>query len=310
MLRKLFVFLLITLLGSLAIFAQDAPKPKKLTKPGEKQLSRAYSFSFAGSGGYLGIQMREITNDNFAKYGLNSIRGVGVEKVVKGSPAEKAGIKDGDVIIRFDGESVTSVRKLNRLVTEVAPDHKVAITVVRKGNEQELNATMGKRQSISFANSDGRISALGLLGIPEFPVSPDAPRVRVMPLPNGRNRASLVWRMSSSRTMGVTVTTLSDQLRDFFGVEKGTGLLVKSVKKDSAADKAGLKAGDVITKIDGKSVSNTFDISRALSAKKEGQVDLTFVRDKKSKTVKVTPEKREIRTIREFDFPEPKTVNK
>jgi len=310
MLRKSYVFLLVTLLSSLAVFAQDAPKPEKLTKPGEKQLQRAYSFSFSGGGGYLGVHMREITNENFSKYGLNGVRGVGVEKVVKGSPADEAGVKDGDVIIRFDGESVTSVRKLNRLITEVAPDHKVAITVIRKGNEQDLNATIGKRKSISFANTGGRISALGLPGIPEFPVSPDDPRVRVLPMPKGKNRVPLVWRMSSSRTIGVTVTTLTDQLRDFFGVEKGAGLLVKSVKTDSAAYTAGLKAGDVITKIDGKSVSNTFDISRALSAKKEGTVDLTFVRDKKSKTVEVTPEKREISPIREFDFPAPKTVNK
>ena len=119
----------------------------------------------------------------------------------------------------------------------------------------------------------------------------------------------MLYRLSSSRTIGVTVTTLTDQLRDFFGVEKGAGLLVKSVKKDSPAAKAGLKAGDVITKIDGKSVSNTFDISRALSAKKEGQVNLTYIRDKRSNTVKITPEKRKISTIKGLEFIEPKMIN-
>lgn len=314
MLRKVFIFLLSMSLSSLVVFAQDAPKPEKPespAKPAENLLRRAYSFSMAGSGGYLGIQMNEITKDNYSKYGLSSTRGVGVEKVLEDSPAEKAGLKKDDIIVSFNGESVTSMRKLSRLISEVAPDHKISMTVLRQGSEQVLNATMGTRESISFAINEGRIGALGLPGIPKFPVSPNDPRVMRIPFPEGGvRRAPLVWSMSSSRAVGVTVTTLTDQLREFFGVEKGAGLLVKSVKKDSPADKSGLKAGDVITKIDGKSVSNTYDMSRFLSLEKEGAIDLTFVRHKKSKTVKITPEKRELTTIDELNILEPRTLNK
>lgn len=300
MLQKSFIFILSILLGSSVILAQDAPKPKKAEKARDN-LARTYSFSLGGSNGYLGIYMGEVNNENFTKFGLSSTRGVVVNKVVKESPAEKAGLQKDDVIVQFNGEMVTSVRKLRRLIFEVAPDHKFSMTVVRKGNEQEINATMGKRKSITFANSLGSVRALGLPRIEELPLRPDAPGRMRIPMPKGKLGRTMIWT-SSSRTMGVTVTTLTDQLRDFFGVKEGKGLLVKSVKKDSPAAKAGLKAGDVITKIDGKLVSNTFDISRALSSKKEGAVDLTFVRNKRSETVKITPEKRKGYPDGEFEF--------
>ena len=301
MFRKSFAFILSIALSCIVISAQDAPKPEKTEKALKDRLERVYSLSFGGSNGYLGIYMSEVNNENFAKYGLNSTRGVAVNKVIKDSPAEKAGIQKGDVIVSFNGEAITSMRKLRRLISEVAPDHKFSMTIVRKGNEQEINATMGKRKSVTFANSGGSIRALPIPRIEDFPISPDMPGKIRVPFPKGKLGKTMIWT-SSSRTMGVTVTTLTDQLRDFFGVEKGEGLLIKSVKADSPAAKAGLKAGDVITKIDGKSVSNTFDISRALSAKKEGQVDLTFVRNKRSETVKITPEKREPSPSTEFEF--------
>ncbi|NNE97944.1 MAG: PDZ domain-containing protein [Pyrinomonadaceae bacterium] len=311
MLRKSFAFFLLVLLGTFALTAQDVPKPEKPEKPPKApsapKLSGTYSFSFGGSAGYLGIHMGEVTKNNYSKYGLKDTRGVAVEKVLKDSPAEKAGLQKNDVIVRFNGEAVTSMRKLSRLISEVAPDHKVSITVLRSGSEQDLSATMGKRDTLSFANTGGRYRTLRVPGVPGIPRSPEAP-MRI-PFPEGKLWAPSVWRMSSSRTLGVTVTTLTDQLRVYFGVEKDSGLLVKSVKKDSPAAKAGLKAGDVITKIDGKPVKNTFDISRALSSKKEGAVDLTYVRDKRSNTVKVTPEKREITPRGEFYFSEPSEVN-
>ena len=174
MLRKLSIILLITMLGSLAIVAQDAPKPDKPKKPAEGKLRRAYSFSFGGQGGYLGIHMSEITKENYSKYGLSSTRGVGVEKVLKDSAAEKAGLQKGDVIIGFNGEKVTSMRKLRRLISEVAPDHKISMTILRKGSEQELNATMGKRDTISFTSNAGRLSELAFPRM-TVPVAPDAP---------------------------------------------------------------------------------------------------------------------------------------
>ena len=88
---------------------------------------------FIEGGGFLGVYGEDINNENMGHYRLNQARGVGITRVVADSPAEKAGLRKDDVILRLDGENVTSVRKLNRLVSEIAPDHSVKITISLNG---------------------------------------------------------------------------------------------------------------------------------------------------------------------------------
>src|SRR5436190_15454510 len=107
--------------------------------------ARTFSFFVDGSA-FLGVRTEDITKENMARYAVREVRGVGVTEVTKDSPAEKAGLRKDDVIVRFDGESVTSVRKLTRLVSESSPDQNVRITVVRGGVEQELTATLAKQK--------------------------------------------------------------------------------------------------------------------------------------------------------------------
>src|SRR6185503_7215726 len=91
------------------------------------------------------------SRDNMGLYHMNQVRGVGVTRIVKDSPAEKAGLRKDDVILRVDGENISSVRKLNRIVSELAPDQSVKITVSRGGSEQEITATIAKRSNKFFA---------------------------------------------------------------------------------------------------------------------------------------------------------------
>src|SRR5215207_1042688 len=109
MIHKSLAFLLI---GFVLVVAGDAQTPA----PGAKGESQAFSLFFDGGDSYLGIQTEEVTKDNFAKYGLREVRGVAIERVIEGSPAEKAGLQNGDVIIRFNNDEITSVRKLTRLL--------------------------------------------------------------------------------------------------------------------------------------------------------------------------------------------------
>ncbi|MEZ5346418.1 MAG: PDZ domain-containing protein [Pyrinomonadaceae bacterium] len=304
MFSKSFAFIVLFALTGITILAQDAPEPPKPKSPDAPSVMRAYSIAADGlrGGSYVGIYMQEVTGDNFSKFGLSSVRGVAVTKVAKDSPAEKAGIKDGDVVVRFNGENVTSVRKLTRLISEVAPDHSAKITVVRGGSERDFDVKIGKRENVFFRSSG---NGTGVFSFPEMPAiqgipggvtiqrMPKAPgSIRVAPSVPGFGTATgnALFRISS-RTIGVNVTQLTDQLGDYFGISDGKGLLVSSVGKDSPAEKAGLKAGDVITEIDGKKVERTYDMIHSLGLKNEGDVTLTVVRDKKSRTVKVTPDK-------------------
>lgn len=280
MIRKSLALLLLSFVVVVSSEAQTpAPAPQ-----GETQ---TFSMFFDGDSSYLGVITEEVTKGNFEKYGLREVRGVAIQKVVEGSPAEKAGLQKGDVIVRFNNEEVTSVRKLTRLLGETAADHQAKLTIVRAGSEREIVATLGKRPMPKFEEG-----AFGNLPrIERFP-APGA-EVPSMPRPEGFPRIEgspdqFVWRIGSGRRIGVGVTVLTKQLSEHFGV--ASGVMINEVRPDSPAAKAGLKAGDIIVEADGKEVKTDADLIRAIGEKKEGDVSLTIVRDRNRQTVRVTPE--------------------
>jgi serine protease Do len=282
-----------------ALFAGDVPEPPVAPAPPQEPAPPAAPTTLYVSGNYLGVRTEEVTRENMQRYGLTGEpRGVGVKEVVKDSPAEKAGLKVNDVIVRFDGEPVTSVRKLTRLIGEAAPEHTARLTVLRAGSEQELSATLKRRGP--FLSPAGA----SVLNLPED-ILGDAQRMADEAVRNTeqwrrmQERAQRQWDEAArrypgvfgpSRRIGVTTSALGKQLADYFGVTHG--VLVSSVEEGSPAEKAGLKAGDVVTEADGRKVEDSDDLIRAVSAKEEGEVTLTVVRDRKPRTVRVTPERR------------------
>lgn len=268
----------ILLCASAAALAQTPPP----AAPATPEAPRAFSFSF-GDGTYLGIATEEITKENMSRYGLSSVRGVGISRVIEGGPAEKAGLKKGDVIVQFDNEPVTSARKLLRLVGEAAPEQTVRLTVLRNGSEQQVTATLGQREDGSRA-----LRALAP-ELRDFRVNPPAaPRV----WGNGDNPETFFYSYGNNRRVGITTTPLTKQLADYFGVSAGKGLLVTSVSDNSPASKAGLRAGDVVTEVNGEKVEDIGDFVQAINRKEDGEVTVTIIRDKSQHTLRVTPERR------------------
>jgi len=231
------------------------------------------------------VYAEDISKENLTRYSLNQVRGVGITRIVKDSPAEKAGLRKDDVILRIDGENVTSVRRLNRLVAEISPDQTVKVSISRGGSEQEIVATMGRRNSsdrlrglLGERGFEGNLGNFGNFGDWEWDKN----------FPN--SEGPWVFAFGSSRRIGVSTTTLTKQLADFFGVTGGKGALVTSVSEDGPAAKAGVKAGDVITAIDGEAITSTGDIPRVLSQKKDGDVTLTIIRNKSQQSIRLTPQ--------------------
>ena len=284
MLRKLLTFTVISVVGSMAVTAQDTP-PATKDKVEKKVQSVLLTAPLERS--YLGVQAVEITKENYAKFGLSAVRGVGVEKVAENSPASNAGLQNGDVIVRFEGEEVKSVLKLTRLISEVAPEQTAKVTVLRSGGEREFNVTLGRRELPQLPMGNFRFEKT-----PMLPALPRMPQAQAVPFPplQGEGGDVFLWRNSASRQIGVGVTALTKQLGDYFGVSEGTGLLINHVRENSPASKAGLKAGDIIVEVEGKEVKEQTDLIRALSEKKEGDVSLTIVRERNRQTVRVTPE--------------------
>jgi serine protease Do len=283
--RKLLPLFVVVLFVSASALAQRTP-PTPSTPPQPPIAvplppTEPMTFSFFYDGmNYLGILPEEITRENMSRYGLNAPQGVGISRVTEGSPAEKAGLKKGDVILQFDGEPVMTNRKLFRLIGEAAPEQTVRLTISRNGSEQQVSVTLGVREEASRT-----LRALS----PEQRdrlFTPRAPRAL------GEAPEVFSFGYGSNRRVGVMTTQLTKQLADFFGVSGGQGLLITSVSENSPASKAGLKAGDVITELNGEKIEDTGDFIRALNRKDEGDVTLTIIRDKSNRTIKVTPERR------------------
>lgn len=271
------------IVGGIA-YAQQAVAPEAVweaQEPATPEASQAFTIMMDG-GTFLGVHAEDISKENMSRYGMREVRGVGVTQVVKDSPAEKAGLKKDDVILRFDGESVTSARKLSRLVSEASVDQAVRLTISRGGSEQEVSATLRKR---SLSNVFGAgIRDEVLRGIEK-----DFPQI-------SSGDGNFVFSLGGNRRIGVSTQSLTKQLADYFGAKDG-GLLITSVTDNSPAAKAGLKAGDVITAVDGKKVTSPGDVSRAISKKEDGPVSLTIIRDRNTHTITVTPEKNPEKTL-------------
>ena len=298
MLRNLFSsFLIVT--SAFAIAFGQTPEGKKQ----QAETPQVFAFSFDGDGSYLGIQTQEITKENFAKYGLRDVRGVAVDKVMDNSPASAGGLQAGDVIIRFNGEEVTSARKLTRLISEVDPDHQAKVTVLRNGHEQEITATIAKRQMPKFREGNFQWATPDMNSLPQLKNMPDLknmpqmkdfPDLKNMPdgehmfqFPGGEGKV-FKWSGGSGRQIGAGVMPLTKQLAEHFGVDGG--VMISEVRENSPAAKAGLKAGDIIVEVNGKAVGGDLDLVQIINEKKDGDVQLTVFRGGSRQTLNVTPE--------------------
>jgi len=279
--KYLLSLLSVIILGGGIALAQQ-PSPPETPEPFEQNFSL-----FIDGDGFLGVYAENINHENMSRYHMNQVRGVGVTQVVKDSPADKAGLRKDDVILRIDAESITSVRKLNRIVSELAPDQSVRVTFSRGGAEQEVSATIGKR------NNSSMVGDL-LKNQPKVWKWEGNPKTFKWegPLVDGdffKNNGDLVFALGNSRRIGVSTMELTKQLADYFGITGGKGVLVTSVTDDGPAAKAGLRAGDVITAVDGEAVDSPGDVSRIINRKKDGDVTLTIIRNKAQQTIRVTP---------------------
>jgi serine protease Do len=246
----------------------------------------------SGRGSQIGVTIRDVEDADAKTSKLAAPTGVIIEEVADDSPASKAGLKKGDVIVEFDGERVRGVRHFTRLVQETPAGRRVQTSVMRDG--QKLNVTIEPRESGSFSYfGDGdklsifRDFADGWraeIPRPAAPAPPAAPKPPAPPaFPAFPDFDTFVWRSGSS--LGITVGDLSDQLAQYFGTKDG--VLVTSVADNSAAAKAGIKAGDVITSFNGTDVTSPSDLRRRIQQLQDGdEFTVGIVRDKKATTVK------------------------
>jgi serine protease Do len=208
--------------------------------------------------------------------------GVRVESVEAESPAATAGLQTGDVIVEFDGERVRSVRQFSRLVSETPAGRQVTAAVMRDGKRTSLSITPRDASAFHFDGDMWRavdeVREMARIAPHPTPRPPSPPRP---PRAFGYEPFALLW----GNQLGVTVDSLSDQLKEYFGVKDG--VLVTSVTENSAASKAGLRAGDVITSLNGSRIDSPSELREEIREVDPGQeFTLEITRDRKPMTLK------------------------
>jgi serine protease Do len=276
----------LVLAGSLRAqqFMFQAPAAPAPPAPPAKKAAPVQVFSLSG-GSYLGVGVAEVSAERVKALKLKEERGVEVTRVDDDSPALKAGLKAGDVVLEYNGQRIEGTEQFVRMVRETPEGRQVRLLISRDGNTQTLTAAITARKAYS-AFATPKIDQ-ERLAASMAKVDADMQRVREQGWRLQIPDTPQVFMGMRSGGLGIEAESVTAQLAEYFGVKDG--VLVRSVTKDSAAAKAGMKAGDVITKVDETSVSQPQEITRALrtlQAKKTFPV--IVVRNHKEVTLSVT----------------------
>jgi C-terminal processing protease CtpA/Prc len=210
---------------------------------------------------WLGVELHEVTSDTAKELKLPAERGVVLGSIVPDSPAAKAGLKENDVVTEVNGQRVEGAAQFRRMIREIPAGRTVQLTVWRDGRAQTLAVTLGKaeerRHSFKIFTPGPGAPGGFTFNMPEMPAIP----------PLEWNGNTLF--MGGQPRLGIDAEDLNGQLGSFFGAPDGEGILVREVNPGSPAEKAGLKAGDVITSVNGERVRSVGDLREKLAAKDE-----------------------------------------
>ncbi len=213
----------------------------------------------ADSMGYLGVRLSDIDAERAKALKLPEERGVEIRMVMEGGPADRAGIQPADVVLTYNGEPIRGVEQFSRLVRETPPGRHVKLQYWRDGKTLTTIVLIGAANELKSNSS------------PIFPFAPPNWAAQGMDLPS----PSLVWRNSA---VGIEFERVDSQLAEYFGVK--AGILVRSVQHGSAADRAGVRAGDVVFSVAQQTLSSEHDFS-SLIRQRSGSVTVSLMRDHK-----------------------------
>ncbi len=188
--------------------------------------------------GWLGVMIQEITPELKDKLGLKHDRGALVADVTKGSPADRAGINRGDVIVSFDGREIKEMRELPYIVASTPVGKKVPVEVIRKGEKETFQVKIGEFKEEKKPEEEG-------------PPRPE---------------------------LGMTVEELSPELARNLGLSETSGLVVVQVEDSSPAQEAGVRSGDIILEIDQTPVKALVDFRDRIRSYKKGDTILLLVK--------------------------------
>jgi serine protease Do len=261
-----FSFSLLVLAAASCVLSGPLAIPLAAQYPSPNQVLVAMQPRLSGS--YLGVGLLDIDANRAKAIHLGDARGVEVMHVEEGGPADDAGIRVGDVLLSYNGETIIGAQQVGRLVAETPVGRKVKVEYWRAGKQQTAFVTTGSVHFSGMVSPDQEL--------------PDIHNFTMIDIPD----PLLIWKNGA---LGIVCESLDSQLAQYFGVKQG--VLIRSVDENSPAGKSGVRAGDVITAIGNKAVSNPRDVSSYLRMERHRalkSVSLELTRERKPIVVKVS----------------------
>ncbi len=216
-----------------------------------------------------------------------------VDEVSEDSPAAKAGLQKGDEIRMVGGQSVKTADDLTKIIRGLVPGNKVKIDIQRDGKEKTLEAEIGELKEEEIADNLFNLAIPYRQFPPKLPVPAKAPKIAELyrSIPSNQE---FVFSYSGSRQLGTNLMDITPELAGKFKVKEGYGLMISSVSDKSAAQKAGLAAGDIIVRANGQKTANVSDLRKVLNGLKDKEaVSIELYRDGQLKKFSIVPDKRE-----------------
>src|SRR6202795_2757777 len=226
---------------------------------------RDFDVLFGEEGGsWLGVETREVTSDNVKELKLPSERGVVLGRIAPDSPASKSGLRENDVVTEINGQQVEGAMQFRRMIREIPAGRSVQLTVWRDGHTQKINVTLGKAEELrrNMTRMAPGMAGAFAFHVPDFPDLPEVAEIPQMP----SMEADGLMLYAGHPRLGIDAEDLAGRLGSFFGAPDGEGILVRSVNSGSPAEKAGVKAGDVITSLNGERIRSVGDLRQKLAA--------------------------------------------
>jgi len=259
---------------------------------------------------WMGVFLQEY-NDTLKEAMGRDQNGVLLSRVVPDGPAEAAGLRAGDLIVKVDGHEVSSVDELTDLVSDARVGETLNVDYMRGSRWQSTTVTLGERPDSDAPRArdgdddDDNAPTPAPPEAPSAPRPPDAPRVIVpddkwMSDLRGQLRTPMMMGFQNRPRLGVQVQDVSGDMADALGVDRG--VLVTEVMDGMPAKQAGIRAGDVITRIDGDAVGSTSELQRALRSSDDNRVTVELVRRGERRTVSATLQGTRTRRMRSESF--------
>jgi S1-C subfamily serine protease len=243
--------------------------------------------------GYIGIEMRDVSEEQLGELKLKDAKGAEITNLDHDGPACKAGMRMHDVILQMNGLAIEGGEQLRKLLREVPVGRSVSFLISRDGQTQTMTLTTADRRTVGLQAWEQHYSvpAPGPSGVVRgnsfFDSGKSASTTAQKEHKDLLGTETII--LSSSFT-GAKLEVMGQQLAEFFGAMDGAGLLVRSVDGNSPADEAGMRAGDVVVKINSIPVANGTDWTKTVHDNRGKPVPVVVIRDKQEKTLTLTPD--------------------